>query len=1289
MGNLDPRLENIFTQAMAIADAKERAAFVTRACGGDETLRQEVEALLQADEFAGDFMKATQVVGPANPLPSEKAGDRIGRYKLLEVIGEGGFGVVWMAEQEEPVRRRVALKIIKLGMDTKEVVARFEAERQALAMMNHPNIAIVFDGGATSTGRPFFVMELVKGIPITDYCDTNRLSTRERLELFMQVCQAVQHAHQKGVIHRDLKPSNILVTVKDDRPVPKVIDFGVAKATQALLTGKTVFTRFHQWIGTPAYMSPEQAGLGSLDVDTRSDVYSLGVLLYELLTGRPPFDTQKLLAGGYDAVMRTIREQEPPKPSTRLSTLAEAELVAVAAKRGSDPAKLNRLVRGDLDWIVMKCLEKDRSRRYDTANGLSLDLKRLLNQEPVLAAPPSAAYRLERFARRNKIALTVACAFITVLLIGIVTSAWQAWRASRFAQQANAQRAIATNESARATAALVDSEKARKQERSTAYANNVALAWREWLNGDEAAVRRVLDDCAPELRAWEWHHLQRLAHSALWTAQASMPDSLDIAGELSGVRIGFTRDDKFLAVFGVSARPTLFDARTGQRLFEWSPKESERSTFTTFSLNGRWLAAGISGTKGVRFIDTRAVERSQDTALIWKELLKPESDWISITSEKDGELQLTGIPVDLFGVRDETWGMGNLMDSDTIREALDNQLDSYDCFVGEWGGQMIMWVARSTRVRELVKAARVAGRPVLHVERAGPAVFLVSRSAGDPDFDLAFPPFRVSNLTEPGADWEPRLPFSVLPGRFHFGVLNKVPHLFVACVSLDRDAGGLFEIPLGESRTPEAIRHPLDDGGIHLSRNVVAMKYVNGPFYGATDMAFDAGDTALVTAGLDRKVRLWAQQPLREIEVIGRHNVAVSAVALGFDRRLVASADRDGRVAVWRRAGAPAAVEVARFTPGKWDGLAGRGAEFDPRHEWITGSVEDGPDQVVVDLVSRASRGGPFGQISSDGKFALLSVSQSTSAIQEIASERQVASFPAHPMQEHLSGNFEWIATVTDFTNIAFANALPGRPSAVRILLDWRPGKGDNRDPLLGINDEGTLLVCRHGAKTASIIRVSHQAGTATTVAVVECSEFIGFLGQDRYAAVIAEGQGCVRVIDTSSGADVAKLPFQDRALSDPTINASRTVLYTLQTQWSKVQQEETPGFSGTQIPFTVHLWSVEHGALSIILRGRPITLDLHPDGRRLACSFYDGAVTMLDTSDGRPLCTFDGYGFVLGFSSDGKRLVTVTHEGRVFLYDGAPIDEKQTSDAIGPSFLENFEETLVAIKARKAARGK
>jgi eukaryotic-like serine/threonine-protein kinase len=422
------RLEEIFSAARHLPPP-EREAFLQQACGGDAELRRQADSLLAAHAQAGQFLQATVVVSPKGPM--ESPGNRIGRYKLLEQIGEGGFGVVWMAEQEEPVRRRVALKIIKLGMDTKEVVARFEAERQALAMMDHPGIASVYDGGATDTGRPYFVMELVKGVPITEYCDANKLSTQQRLELFMRVCQAVQHAHQKGVIHRDLKPSNVLVTVRDDRPVPKVIDFGVAKATQARLTEKTVFTHFHQFIGTPAYMSPEQAGLGSLDVDTRSDIYALGVLLYELLTGRTPFDTEKLLAAGYDAVLRTIREEEPPRPSTRLSTLAEGELSAVAASRGAESARLNRLVRGELDWIVMKCLEKDRGRRYETANALALDLGHHLGNEPVSAVAPSALYTLQKLMHRHRVGLGVAGALILLLLTGVAVSTWQAVRATR------------------------------------------------------------------------------------------------------------------------------------------------------------------------------------------------------------------------------------------------------------------------------------------------------------------------------------------------------------------------------------------------------------------------------------------------------------------------------------------------------------------------------------------------------------------------------------------------------------------------------------------------------------------------------------------------------------------------------------------------------------------------------------------------------------------------------------------------------------------------------------------
>jgi hypothetical protein len=364
---------------------------------------------------------ATQTTTLALPV-TEKPGDTIGRYKLLQQIGEGGCGVVYMAEQEEPVVRRVALKVIKLGMDTKAVIARFEAERQALALMDHPNIARVLDAGATDTGRPFFVMELVRGIRITDYCDQNKLPTQERLKLFIQVCQAIQHAHQKGIIHRDIKPSNILVTLHDGVPVPKVIDFGIAKATQGRLTDQTLFTAFEQFIGTPAYMSPEQAEMSGLDIDTRSDIYALGVLLYELLTSRTPFDAKELLASGLDKLREMIREKEPERPSTRLATMLDTDATEVAKRRQSDAPRLIHLLRGDLDWIVMKCLEKDRTRRYETANGVAMDVLRYLNNETVLARPPSTFYRFQKLVRRNQLAFAAAGAIAAALLAGAVVS---------------------------------------------------------------------------------------------------------------------------------------------------------------------------------------------------------------------------------------------------------------------------------------------------------------------------------------------------------------------------------------------------------------------------------------------------------------------------------------------------------------------------------------------------------------------------------------------------------------------------------------------------------------------------------------------------------------------------------------------------------------------------------------------------------------------------------------------------------------------------------------------------
>jgi eukaryotic-like serine/threonine-protein kinase len=360
------------------------------------------------------------------------------------------MGVVFLAEQQEPVRRTVALKLLKAGMDNWQVVARFEAERQALAMMEHPNIAKIIDAGATETGRPFFVMELVRGVKITDFCDRNNLSTAQRLELFSQACRAVQHAHQKGIIHRDLKPSNILVTLHDGVAVPKVIDFGVAKATEGRLTDRTLFTAFEQFIGTPAYMSPEQAEMSGIDIDTRSDIYSLGVLLYELLTGRPPFDPKSMLKAGLDEIRRIIREVDPPKPSTNLSTLAAADRVLVARLRGTDPARLSLLLRGDLDWIVMRCLEKNRTRRYETPTALAADIARYLNNEPVAASPPSGLYRFSKFVRRNRIAVAAASCVALALLSGSVVSAWQAVRATRAERLANVERGRALDERARA-----------------------------------------------------------------------------------------------------------------------------------------------------------------------------------------------------------------------------------------------------------------------------------------------------------------------------------------------------------------------------------------------------------------------------------------------------------------------------------------------------------------------------------------------------------------------------------------------------------------------------------------------------------------------------------------------------------------------------------------------------------------------------------------------------------------------------------------------------------------------
>jgi WD40 repeat protein len=481
---------------------EDRAAYLSQACEGDKALRRRVEQMLavskEAEAFVADLPaeeSEDRRPGEHDPdyLSQEIIGQKIGRYKILECVGEGGFGAVYVAEQSEPVRRKVALKVIKLGMDTRQVVARFEAERQALAMMDHPNIAKVFDAGATETGRPYFIMELVRGIPITDYCDQANLSTRERLELFIKVCQAIQHAHQKGIIHRDIKPSNILVTLHDGVPLPKVIDFGIAKATEGRLTDATPYTQLHQFMGTPAYMSPEQAEMSGLDIDTRSDIYSLGVLLYELLAGATPFDAKALVIAGIDAMRRTICELDPLRPSSRLATLGAAQLTTTAKRRSTEAPKLIRLLKGDLDWIVMKCLEKDRNRRYETANGVASDLKRHLNNERVTAGPPGAIYALRKFAARNRWPVIFSATAAALIVAGLIGTSVGLGRANKARIQADRNAAQAKTAEASAL--------------GLAYSASMLAACDALQNAQVDAARHYLNTTPSALRGWEWRVL--------------------------------------------------------------------------------------------------------------------------------------------------------------------------------------------------------------------------------------------------------------------------------------------------------------------------------------------------------------------------------------------------------------------------------------------------------------------------------------------------------------------------------------------------------------------------------------------------------------------------------------------------------------------------------------------------------------------------------------------------------------------------------------------------------------
>ena len=863
MPAVSPELQAIFWEAMEQPSEAECRAFLDRACGGDAALRSGVEALLVAHQDAGDFLEEPVPTPTAfwdSPAPPETLGATIGPYKLVEQIGEGGMGLVYMAEQQRPLRRMVALKIIKPGMDSRQVLARFEAEKQALAMMDHENIARVFDAGTTEAGHPYFVMELVRGIPIDEFCDQKRLTVRQRLELFIPVCQAVQHAHQKGIIHRDLKPSNVLVTMHDVRAVPKVIDFGIAKALGPSLSEYTLHTGFSQLVGTPLYMSPEQAEMNQLGVDTRSDVYSLGVLLYELLTGTTPFDKEALGGSGLEEMRRMIREDEPPRPSARVSTLQPEALSTTSQRRSTDPRRISAALHGELDWIVMKSLEKDRGRRYESASAFATDVQRYLDDEPVLAGPPSTMYKFHKFARKHRAALATAVAIAASLILGTTASAWQAVRATTAEAQANANATQAQEKAQEATTQRDEAQKQRDEVRAlndrlqhTLYASDMNLAQHAWEAGDIRRVRELLERHRPhpgesDLRHFEWHYLNRLCHQELLTLKG-------------GRSVAYSPDGKRLAsVHRDGVR--VWDAQTGRELL--ALKGAAR--VVAFSPDGKRLASGSGGFMSFPFKEEVPVEVKMWDAQTGQELttFKGHTGAVySVAFSPDGKRLACGSATWDSTKRVHGAGEVKVWDVQTGRELL----------VLKHTGSMS--VAYSPDGKRLASAGQKPdGKPLAGAgQKSGPAAVVGEVKVWDAETGQ-----EVFTVEAPAySDYQRTVAYSP-DGK-------RLTH-----VSVSKN-GESSTMTVWDAQTGRELLTQKTDGKLaSVAFSPDGKRLVTGAGWMGTTV-----NGALI----DRAVRVWDAETGQELYSLKGHAHQVTSVAFSPDGSRLASASRDGTVKVW------------------------------------------------------------------------------------------------------------------------------------------------------------------------------------------------------------------------------------------------------------------------------------------------------------------------------------------------------------------------------------------------------
>jgi eukaryotic-like serine/threonine-protein kinase len=1193
------RLEQLLESVMQRPPA-ERGAFLDEACGGDSALRARLEALLTARDrdaaragapAAGTVVEDVPCSTAAAPsVTGEGEGTFIGRYKLLEKLGEGGFGVVWAAEQREPVRRRVALKIIKLGMDTRRVVARFEAERQALAMMDHPNIARVLDAGATDQGRPYFVMELVRGMPITKYCTQERIPTAARLELFIKVCHAIQHAHQKGIIHRDIKPSNLLVTLHDGVPVPKVIDFGIAKATQQELTDKTLYTHHSQFIGTPAYMSPEQAEMSGLDIDTRTDIYSLGVLLYELLTGSTPFDTEDLLRSGLDAMRKTIREQEPIRPSTRLAQ------TRLNAKPGFRNQKSE--IDTDLDWIVMKCLEKDRSRRYATANGLANDIERHLAHEPVSARPPSAAYRLSKAFRRNKVVYSASLAVAIALLAGSSVSTWQAVEARRAQRQTEAARIAELEQRLAAQQAQRAAEEERERADAQArqalenhgharrllYVADMNLAQQSLRLNNVGRARLLLARHEPgpeeeDLRGWEWRYLWRMARSGALVTLTNRPTR--------GFSVAFSPDGTRLAVGWFDGRVDLWDVPGRRWLRTLSAANEVQEGRVAFSQVANWLAVTAGpGTVALHDLDTGR------ESVLWR---APE-----------GSLRLVrDVTFSRDGKRAVVYAGGN----------------------AELGDEV--WVVR-------VQTAEVESRH--RTDYSDSFHHGAARLSSDGD--------RLYVARSDARRY-----------RYRIQCLDLTRGVELWQTAPQRDYG-LTAMDLSPDNRHLASGSGFEDPAIRIwdAATGQLLSRLEGHTAWICKLVFTEDGRRLISAAADQSIRIWNTDTWTEVDVLRGHSDEVHAVAISTRAQLLASASKDGQLLLWRADG-PSREDGYRRTPAETivDGafplegsrfllLQGRAAlelpDLGPAtaHDRPEPSRDASPVPELLDLKDPASPR-PVPELGPSAN--ILGAMGRTRICRWDGTDRIVV----HELQESegwvpcgaisLSSGQRPLGIATHAESATVAWACPSSPHAVYVAQLKAP------DRRIALRSDVSQAVPRHFNDDGTHLLAQASVGSPVRVWNIDSGQIVVALGEVVSAATFA-GRGKV-LVATIVHRERHEVAFFDL---DRPGSAPRRLAYP---HFSRGLAASPDGRLVASSTFggVVRLFDARQGTLVGTLHGHlnaAFGLAFSPDSRRLiSASGGREAVKLWDVETQQELMTLPGTGsflYLAAWSADGDAIL-------------------------------------------------